>query len=145
MHRKLRMRWIIDVSKVKASRFLKSDLPDPNSDFWCASFRKYRFKPFKISFFSSFYIKIMFWVRWFNSLFERMGSETKITIIIHTNQPLITSIYIKEIPIFAELAMSQRWSAIFCATSALGGKPIGRVRVNFKTLFTFFEKTFLKF
>ena len=31
---------------------------------------------------------------------------------------------------FAELAMSQRWSAIFCATGVLGGKPIGRVRVK---------------
>ena len=26
--------------------------------------------------------------------------------------------------------MSQRWSAIFCATGAWGGKPIGRVRVK---------------
>ena len=31
---------------------------------------------------------------------------------------------------FAELAMSQRRSAIFCAMSAWGGKPIGRVRVK---------------
>ena len=30
----------------------------------------------------------------------------------------------------AELAMSQRWSAIFCATGAWWGKPIGRVRVK---------------
>ena len=27
---------------------------------------------------------------------------------IHTNQPLITSFYIQKVPIFAELAMSQR-------------------------------------
>ena len=45
---------------------------------------------------------------------------------IHTNQPLITSFYI----FFAEVAMSQRWSAIFCATGAWRGKPIGRVRVK---------------
>ena len=31
---------------------------------------------------------------------------------IHTNQPLITSFYIKKYLFFAELAMSQRWSAI---------------------------------
>ena len=49
---------------------------------------------------------------------------------IHTNQPLITSFYIKEVPIFAELAMGQRWSANFCTTGAWEGKPIGRVRVN---------------
>ena len=48
---------------------------------------------------------------------------------IHTNQPLISSFYIKRCLFFAELAMSQRWSALFCATGAWGGKPIGRVRV----------------
>ena len=42
------------------------------SDFWCASFWNYRFKPFQISFFSGFNIRIMFRVRWFYSLFERM-------------------------------------------------------------------------
>ena len=47
--------------------------------------------------------------------------EEKKTTFIHTNQPLMTSFYIKEVPIFfAELAMSQRWSAIFCATDAWG-------------------------
>ena len=60
----------------------------------------------------------MFWVRWFYSIF------------IHTNQPLITSFYIKNVPFFAELAMSQRWSAIFCSTAVWGSKPIGRMRVN---------------
>ena len=59
-------------------------------------------KPFKISFFSGFYIKIMFWVRWFYSLFERMRLKRKRTIFIHTNQPLITSFYIKKVPIFSE-------------------------------------------
>ena len=39
---------------------------------------------------------------------------------IHTNQPLITSLYLKKIPIFVELAMSQRWSAIFYAMGAWG-------------------------
>ena len=36
----------------------------------------------------------------------------------------------KKVPIFVELAMSQRWSAIFCATGVWGDKPIGCVRVN---------------
>ena len=63
LRKKLRMRWFFDVSKVKESSFLKSDITDPPSDFWCASFDKYRFKPFQISFFSGVYIKIMFWVR----------------------------------------------------------------------------------
>ena len=34
---------------------------------------------------------------------------------------------------FAKIAMSQRWSAMFCATGAWGCKPIGRVRVNLKS------------
>ena len=49
---------------------------------------------------------------------------------IHTNQTLITSFCIKKYLFFAELAMSQRRSAIFCATGVLGGKPIGRVGIN---------------
>ena len=72
----------------------------------------------------------MFWVRWFYSLFEWMRLERKRKMFIHTNQSLITSFYIKKLLIFAELAMSQRWSALFCATGAWGGKPIGRVRVK---------------
>ena len=70
LRRKLRMRWFFDVSKVKESSFFKSDLTDPPSDFWCASFGKYQFKPFQLSFFSWFYIKIMLWVRRFLSLLE---------------------------------------------------------------------------
>ena len=130
LRRKLRMRWFFDISKVKESSFFKSDLTDLPSDFWCASFGKYRFRPFQISFFSGFYIKVMFWVRWFYSLFERMRSERKRTMLIHTNQPSITSIYIGKYLFFAELLMSQRWSAFFCATGAWGGKLIGRVRVK---------------
>ena len=49
---------VFDVSKVKESSFLKSDLTDPPSDFWCASFEKYQFKPFQLLFLiTSFYIK----------------------------------------------------------------------------------------
>ena len=99
--------------------FFKSDLTDPPSDFWCASFGKYRFKPFQISFFSGFYIKIIFWVRWFYSLFERMRLKRKRRMLIHTNKPLVT-FYKKRYLFFAELAMSQRWSAIFCATGVWG-------------------------
>ena len=60
----------------KASFFLNRTSLTP-SDFWCASFGKYQFKPFQLSFFSGFYIKIMFWVRWFYSLFERMRLKRK--------------------------------------------------------------------
>ena len=49
---------------------------------------------------------------------------------IHTNQTLVKSFYIKKVPIFPKLPMSQRWSAIFCTKGVRGGKPIWRVRVN---------------
>ena len=46
--------------------------------------------------------------------------EEKKKMFIYTNQPLITSFYIKKYLFFAESAMSQRWSAIFYATGAWG-------------------------
>ena len=52
------------------------------------------------------------------------------TMFIHTHQTLITSFYIKKVPIFSQLAMSQPWSAIFWAMGVWGGKLIGRVRVK---------------
>ena len=79
----------------------------------------------------------MIWVRWFYSLFERMRLKRKRTMFIHADQPLITLFYIKRCLFFVELAMSQRWSALFCATGAWGGKPIGRVRVNQYKVFIF--------
>ena len=126
LRRKLRMRWFWDFSKL--SSFVKSDLIDLPSDFWCESFGKYRFKPFQISFLSGFYNKIMFWLRWFSSLFERMRYKRK-TMFFHTNHPIIISFYLKKIPLFAELAMSERWSAIFCVTGAWGSKSIGRALI----------------
>ena len=54
LRRKLRIRWFFDVSKLKESSFVKSDLTHPSLDFWCASFGNYRFKPFQISFLVGF-------------------------------------------------------------------------------------------
>ena len=114
--------------------FFKSDLTDPPSDFWCAFFGNYRFKPFQISFSNGFYIKIMFWVTWFYNLFERMRLKRKNDGYSH--RPLVTSFYIKSTYFFAELAI-QRWSPIFCATGAWGVKQIGRVRVKIRFLFEY--------
>ena len=92
LRRKVRMRWSFDISEVKESSFFfKSDLNDPPSDFWCASFGNYRFKPFQISFFSGFYTKIMIWVRCFYRLFERMRLERKIRCRISDESALIHS------------------------------------------------------
>ena len=79
--------------------FLNRTSLTPPSDFWCGSFGNHD----------------LFWVRWFLSLSERMRLKKK-TMFIHTNQPLIRSFYIKKVSIFAELALTQRWSEIFCAT-----------------------------
>ena len=59
---------------------------------------------------------------------------------IHTNQLLIVSFYTKTYLVFAELAMSHRWSAIFFATGVWRGKPIERVRVK---IYTQYWKIFL--
>ena len=67
----------------------------------------------------------------FNSDVTDTPSDQKKPMFINTNQPLITSFYIKRYLFFAELAMSQRWSAIFCATGVWGGKTIRRVRVKY--------------
>ena len=69
--------------------------------------------PSRFHFSVGFYIKIMFWVRWFYSLFERMRLTKRKNNVIYTNQPLITSFYIKRSLFFAKLAISQRWCAIF--------------------------------
>ena len=71
----------------------------------------------------------MFWVRWFNSLFRRMRLKNK-KMFIHTHQPFVRIFMLKKYLFFAELAISQRWSAIFCATGVWGVKPIGRVRMR---------------
>ena len=60
-----------------------------------------------------------------------MRLKRKRTIFIHTNQPLFTSFYIKRYLFFAVLVMSQRWSAIFCATGAWGLTPTS-FKVSFK-------------
>ena len=77
----------------------------PPSDFWCASFEKYQFKPFQLSFFSGFLYRDLFWFRWFYTLSERMRLRGK-TMFIHINQSLITSFYIKK--------------TIFCTTGVWG-------------------------
>ena len=65
--------WIIFLKDLKRPiSFYKLDLTDSPSNFWCVSFEEYHFKPFQISLSVGFYIKILFWVRWFYSLSERM-------------------------------------------------------------------------
>ena len=48
-------------------------------------------------------ITIMFWVRWFYSLFERKRLKRK-NYFFHTHRPLITSFYIKKVVIFCQIS-----------------------------------------
>ena len=77
LRRKLRMWCFFDISMVKESSFFLIEPHWPPLDFWCSSFGKYQFKPFKLSFFSGFLYQDQFRVRWFYSLFERMRSFYK--------------------------------------------------------------------
>ena len=77
LRRKVRMRWFFDVSKVKESSFFKSDLTDPPQIFDAHLLENNNLNPSSFHFSVDFYIKKMF---------------------IHTNQPLITSFYIKKVP-----------------------------------------------
>ena len=60
LRKKLRMRLFFDVSKVKESSFLIRPHCPPPLDYWCASFGKYQFYPFQLSFSVGFYNKICF-------------------------------------------------------------------------------------
>ena len=114
------IRWFFDVSKVKESSFFLNrtsltllQISDAHL------FENTDFSP------SRFHFSVGFITR---SCFESDGLiaysnvwdwREKRTIFIHINQRLITSFYIKRY-FFAELAMSQRWSVILCATGAWG-------------------------
>ena len=58
---------------------------------------------------------------------------------IHTQQPLITSFYIKNIPIFCRISDESALIRNFLRNERVGGgvKPIGRVRVNQREKLTF--------
>ena len=89
------------------------------SDFWYVFVGKYQFKPFQLSFLVDFYIKITFLVRWFYSLFERMRLKRKNDVNSHLHAFNHIVLY-KRYLFFPDLAMSQCWSAIFCATGVWG-------------------------
>ena len=62
----------------------RTSLTPPSSDFCCASFGKYQFKPFQLSFFSGFLYQDLFWVSWFYSFFERMRLKRKKMMFSHS-------------------------------------------------------------
>ena len=109
LRRKLRIRWLSTFPRWMSRDFLNRTSLTPPQIFDAYLLENTNFSP------SKFHSSLSFMSR---SCFEWDWREKKM--FIYTNQPLITSIYIKKIPIFAELAMSQRWSAIFCATGAWG-------------------------
>ena len=96
LRRKMRIRWFFDVSKVKESSLFKSDLTCPPPQIFDAHLLvNTNLTPSSLQFLVGFYIKIMFWGRWFYSLFERMRLKIEKKMLVHTNQPLIISFNIK--------------------------------------------------
>ena len=52
---------------------------------------------------------------------------------INTNQPLITSFYIKKVPIFCRITIESALIRNFLRNERVRGKPIGRARVKEET------------
>ena len=98
------MRWFFVVSKVKESSFLKSDLTDPPKIFDARLLENTNLNPSGFYFSVGFYIKICFESDGFIAYANEWDWREKKTIFIHTNQPLITSFYIKKIPIFCRIS-----------------------------------------
>ena len=96
LRRKLRMRLFFDISKVKESSFFLIGPHWPPSGTWRVDKTP--------------------------SLFERMRLKRKRTMFIYTNQPLITSFYLKKVPIFCRISDELALIRNFLRN--------GRVRVN---------------
>ena len=99
--------------------FFKSDLTDPPQIFDAHLLENTDLSPSRFHFSVGFISRSCFESDGFIAYSNEWDWREK-TMFIHTNQPLITSFYIKRCLFFAELAMSQRWSALFCATGAWG-------------------------
>ena len=106
LHRKLRMRWFFDVSKVKESSFFKSELTDPPQIFDVRRLENTNLSPSSIYFSVGFYIKIYFESDGFLAYPNEWEWREK-TMFIHINQPLMTSFYIKNVPVF--FFSNKRW------------------------------------
>ena len=113
LQRKVRMRWFFDISTEKESRFFKSDLNDPHQIFNAHLLETTDLSPSRFHFSTGFIPRSWFesddFIAYSNG-WDWRGKERYL--------------------FFAELAMSQGWSALLCATGAWGGKPIGRVRIK---------------
>ena len=112
LRRKLRMRWFFNISKMKESSFSKSDLTDPPQNFDAHLLENMDLSPSRFHFSVGFILRSCFESDGFIAYSNEWDWREK-TMFIHTNQHLFTSFYIKKYLFFPELAMSQRWSAIF--------------------------------
>ena len=73
MRRKLRIRWVFDISKVKEpSFFLNRTLLAPPQIFDAHLLENFNLSPSSFHFSVGFLCQDLFWVRWFYSLSERM-------------------------------------------------------------------------
>ena len=94
LHRKLRIRLFFDVFKVKESSFFKSDLTDPPLIFYAHLLENTNLSPSSFHFSAGFRSRSCFESDGFIAYSNEWDWREK-TMLIHINQPLITSFYIK--------------------------------------------------
>ena len=99
--------------------FFKSDLIDPPPQIFEAHLLEITdLSSSRFNFSVDFISKSCCSVSWFYSLFERMRLERKRTMFINTNQPLITSFYIKRYLFFCRISDESALIRTFCPTGA---------------------------
>ena len=103
LRKQLRMSWFFDVSKVKESSFSKSDLTDPPQIFDAHLLENTDLSPSRFHFSVGFISRSCFESDGFIAYSNEWDWREK-TMFIHTNQPLITSFYIKKVPIFCRIS-----------------------------------------
>ena len=103
LRRKLRMRCFFDVPKVKESSFFNPTSLTPHQIFDAHLLETNDFSPFRFHFSVGFIP-----TSWFESddfiAYSNEWDWREKTMFIHTNQPLITSFYIKKVPIFRRIS-----------------------------------------
>ena len=115
------MRWFFDVSKVKESSLFKSDLTDPPHIFDAHLLENANVSPSSFHFSVDFISRSCFESYGFTAYWNEWDWREK-KMFVHTNKPLITSFYIKKVPIFCRINDESALIRNFLRN--------GRVRVN---------------
>ena len=103
LRKKLRMRWFFDVSKVKESIFFNRTSLTSSQIFEAHLLENTDLSPSRFHFSVVFISRSCFASDGFIAYSNEWDWREK-TMSIHTNQPLITSFYIKKVPIFCRIS-----------------------------------------